>query len=163
MNLPLHTIPLWWLVSIGSGNGLMPSGNKPFPESVLTHIFSPYGVTRPQWVKLVSHAIEILFVLSVPFVPKTEGVLSSPASVQCIWCHIYWFRRVVFWCLTSLLLCQFVKLSLILNGIGWLINYKWTIGTSACILWMCHDRFSHVSITSCSRYVRCLSEYHQLP
>ena len=30
-----------------SGNGLVPSGNKPLPEPVLTQI---YVATRPQWV-----------------------------------------------------------------------------------------------------------------
>ena len=28
----------WWSVKIGSGNGLVPSGNKPLPEPVLTQI-----------------------------------------------------------------------------------------------------------------------------
>ena len=28
----------WWAVSIGSGNGLVPSGNKPLPEPMLTQI-----------------------------------------------------------------------------------------------------------------------------
>ena len=28
----------WWSVIIGSGNGLVPSGNKPLPEPVLTQI-----------------------------------------------------------------------------------------------------------------------------
>ena len=28
----------WWSVSIGSGNGLVPSGNKPLPEPMLTQI-----------------------------------------------------------------------------------------------------------------------------
>ena len=40
----------WWSVNIGSGSGLVPSGNKPLPEPMLTQIL-PYGVTRPQWVK----------------------------------------------------------------------------------------------------------------
>ena len=32
--------PRWWLVNIGSGNGLVPSGNKPsLPEPKLTHIY----------------------------------------------------------------------------------------------------------------------------
>ena len=26
----------WWSVNIGSGNGLVPSGNKPLPEPMLT-------------------------------------------------------------------------------------------------------------------------------
>ena len=30
---------LWWLVNIGSGNGLMPSGNKPLPELMFTQIY----------------------------------------------------------------------------------------------------------------------------
>ena len=35
MSLGLH----WSSVNIGSGNGLVPSGNKPLPEPMLTHIF----------------------------------------------------------------------------------------------------------------------------
>ena len=30
--------PYWWKVNIGSGNGLVPSGNKPLPEPVFTKI-----------------------------------------------------------------------------------------------------------------------------
>ena len=30
--------PHWWSVNIGSGNGLVPSGNKPLPEPMLTQI-----------------------------------------------------------------------------------------------------------------------------
>ena len=37
----------WWSVNIGSGNGLVPSGNQCWLRSL-----SPYGVTRPQWVML---------------------------------------------------------------------------------------------------------------
>ena len=40
----------WRSVNIGSGNGLVPSGNKPLPEPMLTQISL---VTRPQWVKRV--------------------------------------------------------------------------------------------------------------
>ena len=43
----------WWSVNIGSGNGLVPSGNKPLPEPMLNcwpRSLSPYGVTRPEWV-----------------------------------------------------------------------------------------------------------------
>ena len=29
----------WWQVNIGSGNGLVPSGNKPLPEPMLTQIY----------------------------------------------------------------------------------------------------------------------------
>ena len=33
------TTPRWSLVNIGSGNGLVPSGNKPLPELMLTQIY----------------------------------------------------------------------------------------------------------------------------
>ena len=34
----------WWSVNIGSGNGLVPSGNKPLPEPTLSKI--PVAVWR---------------------------------------------------------------------------------------------------------------------
>ena len=34
------TTPHLWLVNIGSGNGLVPSGNKPLPEPMLTQIYA---------------------------------------------------------------------------------------------------------------------------
>ena len=47
---------LWWWVSIGLGNGLAPSGNKPLSEPVLTQIYvtsrnhmSPFSHTRVSW------------------------------------------------------------------------------------------------------------------
>ena len=49
-NCPL-VIVIWWWINIGSGNGMVPSGNKPSPEPMLTQPPSPYGVTRPQCVK----------------------------------------------------------------------------------------------------------------
>ena len=30
---------IWWLVNIGSGNGLVVSGNKPLPEPMLTKCY----------------------------------------------------------------------------------------------------------------------------
>ena len=45
----IATEPHWWWVSIGSGNGLVVTGNKPLPQLMMTQI---YVVTRPQWVKL---------------------------------------------------------------------------------------------------------------
>ena len=40
--------PHWWLVSIGFGNSLVSSSNKPLPRPVLISSLSSYG--RPQWV-----------------------------------------------------------------------------------------------------------------
>ena len=39
-NYPLINVTglYWWWVNIGSGNGLVPSGNKPLPEPMLTQI-----------------------------------------------------------------------------------------------------------------------------
>ena len=36
-----------YLVSIGSGNGLVSPGNKPLPDPMLTQICVRYGVSRP--------------------------------------------------------------------------------------------------------------------
>ena len=33
------TGPRWWLVNIGSGNGLVPPGNNPLPEPILTQFY----------------------------------------------------------------------------------------------------------------------------
>ena len=33
------TRPHWWSVNLGSGNGLVPSGNKPLPEPMLTKFY----------------------------------------------------------------------------------------------------------------------------
>ena len=40
----------WWYINIGSGNSLVPSGNKPLPEPMLTQIRVANVITRPQWV-----------------------------------------------------------------------------------------------------------------
>ena len=43
------TSEYWWEVNIGSGDGLMPSGNKPSPENQCqTRSLSPCGFTTPQ-------------------------------------------------------------------------------------------------------------------
>ena len=39
---------------IGSGNGLVPSGNKPLPKTTAAPIsMTWYGITRPQWVNTI--------------------------------------------------------------------------------------------------------------
>ena len=53
-----------WSVNIGSGDGLVPSGKKPKPEPMLTRSVSPYGVTRPQWVKVAEAARKSKFKLT---------------------------------------------------------------------------------------------------
>ena len=47
----------WWYVNIASGDGLLPSGNKPLPESMLTQIsFVIDGIRMPQWINVVGNA-----------------------------------------------------------------------------------------------------------
>ena len=43
-----------WLFDIGSGNGLVPLGNKPLPDPVLSKFMTSFEVTQPQWVNLLS-------------------------------------------------------------------------------------------------------------
>ena len=44
----------WRSINIGSGNGLMPPGNKPYLSQCWPRSLSPYGITRPEWVKIPS-------------------------------------------------------------------------------------------------------------
>ena len=46
----LISIILKLIINISSGNGLVPSGNKPLSEAMLPWFMLPYGITRPQWV-----------------------------------------------------------------------------------------------------------------
>ena len=46
----------WWWINVGSGNGLVPLGNKPLPEPMLTQIFvttSHHLDTVSQWDPLL--------------------------------------------------------------------------------------------------------------
>ena len=71
----------WWWVNIGSGNGLVPSGNKPLPEPMLTHIYvtvwrhyptmSSFVINKPNSDGDISHVL----------VPKTgSGLLEIPRN-----------------------------------------------------------------------------------
>ena len=48
------TKPCGWLVNIGSGNGLLPWGNKPLPEPMLTQFFNHHMVS-PGHNELIGH------------------------------------------------------------------------------------------------------------
>ena len=47
------TTPNWSLVNIGSGNGLVPSGNKPLPEPMLTQILVAMVSLGPNELKWI--------------------------------------------------------------------------------------------------------------
>ena len=70
----IDTRPYLWLVNIGSGNGLVPSGNKPLPEPMLTQI---YVVSRPQWVNAF-----ILYTFSVRLPINTYHYICSKGLCQ---------------------------------------------------------------------------------
>ena len=69
------TSPYWCLANIGSDNGLVPPGNKPLPEPMLTIFISPYGVIRPQKVNFISYVSNWAITISnnglAPFDSKT--------------------------------------------------------------------------------------------
>ena len=44
------TEPYCWKVSIGSGNGLVPSGNRPLSEPMLIQIYITIWCHKPQWI-----------------------------------------------------------------------------------------------------------------
>ena len=46
----LWHVALMW-VNIGSGNGLLLPGDKPLPKPMLTKIYMPDSIARPQWFK----------------------------------------------------------------------------------------------------------------
>ena len=51
------TRPHLWLVKLGSDNGLVPSGNKPLPEPMLTQFFVAiwYHQTTMSWLFITRH------------------------------------------------------------------------------------------------------------
>ena len=48
----------WWSVNIGSGNGLVPSGNKPLPEPMLTQISVTIRCHKATMTSLTKHSIQ---------------------------------------------------------------------------------------------------------
>ena len=80
--------PYWWEVNIGSDNGLVPSGNKPLPESMLTQIYVANSVTRPQRVNL-SLVYDVLKVI-----PKVY-VLLKQKHIATWQCQIIYFRKLL--------------------------------------------------------------------
>ena len=56
------------IFNIGSGNGFVPDGTKPLPESMLTRPLSSYGVTRPtmgEWQQQTTNTIRLTAILSL--------------------------------------------------------------------------------------------------
>ena len=103
-----HTLPWnecqrtgWcgWL-SQCSGNGVVPSGNKPIPEPMLTQIcVTMYGSTRPQWAHqslnkttYIFQCIMIYFIIPLKFVPEgpTDKKISIVWIILCMHAPSQW-------------------------------------------------------------------------
>ena len=69
-------ITLGWMPQNNSYDGLMPLDNNPLPSPMLIRCMSPYGVTRPKWVKLNIKRIRTLYAK----MPKRDLNLQSIKS-----------------------------------------------------------------------------------
>ena len=76
----------WWWVNIASGNGLVPSGNKPLPEPMLTQIgiTRPNGITRPQWVNAtdISGLSYLIISQDYPYLELFADFVSSESGLD---------------------------------------------------------------------------------
>ena len=83
------TTPHWSSVNIGSGNGLVPSGNKPLLEPMLTQI----PVTRPQLVNVgIPYALFLSLELTHWGWDKIEAILQTTFSNAISWMKMFEFR-----------------------------------------------------------------------
>ena len=74
------TGPYWWLVNIGAGNGLVPSGNKPLPEPMLTQIsvvtWLIYELKLGHAWVITSHSFMRCDYLSMPWTKTVDKLMS---------------------------------------------------------------------------------------
>ena len=68
------TGPYWKQVNIGLGNGLVPSGNKPLPETMLTQIYVCHHIASLGQNELKKFQFEINFRQNICIVTEA-GVL----------------------------------------------------------------------------------------
>ena len=59
------TRPHWWLVNIGSGNGLVPSGNTPLPEPILTQRVNLLEWHPAMLCNTLSHLLDAVWILYI--------------------------------------------------------------------------------------------------
>ena len=72
--------PYWWLVNFGSGNGSVPSGNKPYLSQCWPKSMSSYGITKPQWVKQLDTLGCILSTVAIDVLVLKHQVISNRPS-----------------------------------------------------------------------------------
>ena len=71
------TRPYWGEVNIGSGNGLVPSGNKPLPEPMLTQIYDPDLIIGAQ---LNQDHLILSYILEYYTKPMMSPCATSPSK-----------------------------------------------------------------------------------
>ena len=108
----------WWKVNIGSGNGLVPSGNKPLPEPVLTQI---YVTTWRCGSNCVTHCgLEIsqnfiIFVSSNVLVLNTDLLSTVPWRIKF---SSHWNKRSDFYSTKCIWKCCQQIFSHFVNSLG---------------------------------------------
>ena len=75
--------PNWWLVNIGSGNGLVPSGNRPLPQSMLTHFYVTIWYHQAARSSILySQYITVQYNLSFQYITVQYDLYSQYITVQ---------------------------------------------------------------------------------
>ena len=79
----------WWSVNIGSGNGLVPSGNKPLPEPVLIQISCRHMVSIGHNELSCICLIAMKFMVHIAWsIYQASSYMSIPSHEICIYVYI---------------------------------------------------------------------------
>ena len=91
---------------MGSSNGLVPSGNKPLPEPMLTQIYvTMYGITRAQWINMWFW--EFLWTITQYLLRQWPKSLSPYGITRPQWVKMCFWEFL--WTITSYLFRQWSK------------------------------------------------------
>ena len=121
------------IVIIASGNGLVPSGNKPSSEPMLNNI---YGVSRPQWVNDSSTLVQLMAEcqLGNSPLPLTQITQFSATSISSfpvwIWDLTHWGSWSYFWFILhelNFIFCVYVLGFCLFLGCGNYIISCWNL------------------------------------
>ena len=116
----ISTEPHWWCVKIGSGNGLVPAGNKPLPGPMLTRILCPcftdrrchgahtayekinrYAARSPRWFGGTSPApLFRMCCVSTAYQWRMGDAHAAHIAYEwrchCVWCRVWELDHCVF-------------------------------------------------------------------
>ena len=122
VKLPSDTGPNLGEVSIGSGNGLVPSGNKPLPEPMLIEIYVAiwcYRAVLTHWCWLDTLPLKTMTS------PKCTRHNALAASYWCVM-GLLWWKINAPWDISNRLLSWAEQESFMFNSfeIGWIYSGK---------------------------------------